>query len=150
MASSSSKKACVAKPLGPFFVQEEINGPPVEDQAALALPQQTPKCGREEVQTKDGLATTATKAEIIVAAKHILHHSGVGSSAVFECCFSAHFGCSPQVATWTWDLLQQEFTLEAGHTMECFLWGLMLMMVYSVEEVNCTMASDVDEQTFRY
>ena len=148
--ASSSKKAHVAKPLGPFFIQEEINGPPVEDQAALAFPQQTPKHGREEVQTEDGLATTATEAEIIVAAKHILCHSGVGSSAVFECCFHAHFGCSPWVAAQTWDLLQQEFTLEAGHTMEHFLWGLMLMMVYSVEEVNCTMASGVDEQTFCY
>ena len=79
----------------------------------------------------------------------IMHRSGHGSEEVFDRRFRAHFGASLIVATYVWELLLRESELPVEATMLRFLWSLMLMMNYDTEEVNCTKAAGVDEQTFR-
>ena len=93
---------------------------------------------------------TKTEAEISAAANRMLHRSSSGSDMLYERRFRAHFGVSPQVAARTWDLLQSRGDPQPDEaTIDRFLWGLLLLMVYDVEQVNCTHAAGVDEQTFR-
>jgi len=130
-----------------------------EEETALAIvtPEAREKRSREDDfagETNDAVAAeegfTRTEAEITGAANGLFGRSGTGSQLIYERRFHAHFGVSPQVAACTWDLLQEHCGPHpAEATMDRFLWGLLLLMCYDVEQVNCTKAAGCDEQTFR-
>jgi len=125
-------------PMGPVF-EEEITEQPSE-------------AGDRPKRSRETEGPSQTEAAIIDAANKIMHRSGYGSETLFDRRFRSHFGVSTQVAAFVWDLLQVHGDLpseDEGATMERYLWGLMLMMCYCTEDVNCTLASGVDEQTFR-
>lgn len=89
------------------------------------------------------------KREMEQAALQIMQRSSYQSEQVFDRCFRAHFGASLTVACFVWELLLREAELPNEATVERFLWACMLMKTYATEEVNCSKASGVDEQTFR-
>lgn len=133
---------------------------PMEESTALRLlleDEERPKRLRENDfggDTDDPVAIeegfTKTEAEISAAANRILHRSSSSSDLLYERRFRAHFGVSPQVAARTWELLQSRGDPQPDEaTIDRFLWGLLLLMCYDVEPVNCTHAAGVDEQTFR-
>lgn len=74
-----------------------------------------------------------------------------GSELAFEGRFRSNFGASPQVAARVWDLIQQEQadTLTHLHSIERFLWALLLLKSYDTENVNAARALGVHEDTFR-
>jgi hypothetical protein len=124
----------------------------VEDTAFVLAPSRSKRTRDEDILHHDdnGADAESSHAEIIDVAKRMLHRSGHGSDLVFERRFRAHFGASPQVVAYTWDLLRQnDVDLDEGATIDRFMWSLLLLKCYLTEEVNCSHICGVDEQTFR-
>ena len=63
--------------------------------------------------------------------------------------FRSHFGVTPEICAHVWGLLDPT-TLPEHTEKKHLLWGLMFLMLYETESVNCTMAGGVDEKTFRH
>ena len=66
------------------------------------------------------------------------------SRSVAEREFRSHFGCNPKVAIDMWYLSDLPPKTQPKH----FMWGLMMIMVYSSEETMSKMAA-CDKKTFR-
>lgn len=150
MASFSSptvrKKLKATVPSNPQ-PSEEIDLVPAEGGTQLALVDAAKSSKRGREDNNEVELRSQTELALSDFASGIFRRSGLGSSHVFECRFRSHFGASPGVAARCWDLLQ-EGELTDLHTMDRFLWALMLLMNYATEEVNAIKASGVDKGTF--
>jgi hypothetical protein len=73
-----------------------------------------------------------------------------GSHSVKDRHFRAWFGCSLNVLSKLWFLLCHQFdgAIPEGASMEQFLWALILLKSYDIDEVNASRVGGVDECTF--
>jgi hypothetical protein len=149
VAAATARKTTQTEAQNP----EKVNPLPVHSESLFLARQQQelPKRGRNFVATDNVEVHSPSQVAIIEAANTILRRTDRGSSLVFERRFRAHFGVSSFVASQCWELLvqQEHQDLTELHSIDRYLWALMLLMNYDTEEVNCTKASGVDEQTFR-
>ena len=63
--------------------------------------------------------------------------------------YSAHFGCQPEILAIAWGFLVDFGLVDADTKPVYLLWACMLMKVYTVESVLCTLAGGVDEKKYR-
>lgn len=133
-------------------ISEEIDRPPTDNDDLMISLFRPKRLRDDDILHRDDADAEAESsyAKIIDVAKNMLHRSGHGSDLVFERRFRSHFGASPKVVAYTWDLLRQkDVDLDAGATIDRFMWSLFLLKCYSTEEINCSHLFGVDEKTFR-
>jgi hypothetical protein len=77
-------------------------------------------------------------------------HCCTGSDSVRDWHCRAWFGCFLNVLAKAWNLLcrQHGGSLPEGASMDRFLWALILLKSYNVDEVNAARVGGVDKCTF--
>jgi len=100
-------------------------------------------------RSRDEADSVGVTEELTELALKIIGRTKVGSAHKFDERFRCHFGISVSVAVYVWGLLLLQDERVTSEHMEGYLWGLLLLMCYNKTSVNCSLASGVDEDTFR-